>query len=343
MYFSSNPQQFRTIVLKNLGFQGIQRNHYVLYQNQDHPENGSYRLYQREGFYEFGIADYTVTQPFEIQFDSQEPVMRFGVMNEGTTSFQMDQQPASSFIPSAFLVWEDNIRGVQKWEKGQHFQGAEITVYPAFFEEIAERFHDFVIRDYFIPNHTYHYLPAGILSFIYKMVHLNEKEELNSLRLEAAVLECMGIIKESKRKEGQNAFSRQPDYGSVEIGRKRTIRFTAQDFKVIQKAHDILTEEFKSPPTIDALSHQLLISPQKLKTGFSYYYHMTIGEYVTALKMSYAATLLCTTEKPVAEIAREAGYEYSSNFSRKFEKTYNCTPLKYRRREKKSPKIQKDI
>lgn len=339
MYFSGSPQQFRNIILENLGFQAVEKDNYLLYQNRKHPENGYYRLYQRKGFYDFGIADYTISQDFEIQFNNREPIMRFGVVNEGTTSFQMDHEPVSSFMPSAFFVLETEQRGRQKWEKGQHFQGAEITIYPAFLEEIVRRFHNFSASDYFIPNHTYHYLPAGILPLFYRMVHQDETDSLNDLRLEAAILECMGAIKESGKPDEQNAFSRQVDYGSVKIGKKREIRFTAQDFKVIQKAHDILTKEFKSPPTIDALSHNLLINSQKLKAGFVYYYHMTIGEYVAALRMSYAATLLCTTEKPVAEIAREAGYEYSSNFSRKFEKTYSCTPLKYRRREKKSPQL----
>ncbi len=104
----------------------------------------------------------------------------------------------------------------------------------------------------------------------------------------------------------------------------------------MQKAHDILTEQFVNPPTIEALSWQLKMNSQKLKAGFSYYYHMTIGEYIAALKMSLAATLLCTTELSIAEIAHEVGYGYTSNFSKKFQQTYSCTPLKYRMRERKT-------
>ena len=79
-------------------------------------------------------------------------------------------------------------------------------------------------------------------------------------------------------------FSRQINYGSVTIGKKRRIVFSAHDFKTVQKAHDILTEQFVNPPTIEALSWQLKMNSQKLKAGFSYYYHMTIGEYIAALK-----------------------------------------------------------
>ena len=84
------------------------------------------------------------------------------------------------------------------------------------------------------------------------------------------------------------------------------------------------------------LSKELLISTQKLKAGFSHFYHMTIGEFSTSLKMSTSATLLCTTDLSVAEIAKQVGYTYPSNFIKKFQQTYSCTPLKYRERERNS-------
>lgn len=340
MYFSSHPREFRRIVFEKQGFKAEQKKNYTLYQNPEYPENGQYHHYERKGYYEFGIASYTISQAFAIQFDNPDLLLRLGIVHEGVTRFQLDHESVSSFMPSAFLVLENGIRGKQVWEQGQYFHGAEMTVYPAFIDELAARFSGFQVLDYFIPNHTYHYLPAGILPVIHRLIHLDETDSLNDLHLEAAVLECMGIMKESGKSDGQNAFSRQVDYGCVEIGEGRRIRFTAQDFKTIQKARDILTEQFVSPPTIEALSQMLLINSQKLKAGFRYYYHMTIGEYVASLKMSYAATLLCTTEKTVAEIAREAGYGYSSNFSRKFQQTYSCTPVKYRMREKKHPGIK---
>lgn len=336
MYCSSNSFQFRTIVLEQLGFQPIKKANCLLYQNPEFPKSGSYRLYQREGFYDFGIADYTVQKAFGIQFDHSNPLLRFGIVYDGTTRFQLEHQPVSSFMPSAFLVLEKEIKGKQVWIPGQHFQGAEITIYPNFFEEIQMRFSNFSILEYFLENHTYYYLPSEVFPVLYRMIHKDKMDCLNYLHLEAAILECLAVIKESGSPSGQNAFSRQINYGSVTIGKKRRIVFSAHDFKTVQKAHDILTEQFVNPPTIEALSWQLKMNSQKLKAGFSYYYHMTIGEYIAALKMSLAATLLCTTELSIAEIAHEVGYGYTSNFSKKFQQTYSCTPLKYRMRERKT-------
>lgn len=337
MYFSNSPEKFRNIILKELGFQPTKRNNYILYTNKSHPEYGFYHFYERKGFYEFGVADYTVPHGFEIRFDNSDPILRFGIVYDGTTRYQLEKQPVSSFMPSTFLVLEKNIRGKQLWKSGQHFHGAEVTIYPAFFEELSYKFSNFSISDYFIENHTYYYLPSNILPILSRLIHLDQTDSLNALHLEAAILECIGAIKATETSDEQNGFSRQIDYGSVSIGEKRKLNFTSEDFRGIQRAHDILTEQFVTPPTIDALSKQLLINPQKLKAGFSYYYHMTIGEYTTSLKMSLAAILLCTTEKSVAEIALEVGYSYPANFIKKFQKTYSCTPLKYRFREKRPP------
>ena len=53
MYFSSNPQ-FRTIVLK-IGISLDSKESLFTVPESGSSENGSYRLYQREGFYEFEL------------------------------------------------------------------------------------------------------------------------------------------------------------------------------------------------------------------------------------------------------------------------------------------------
>ncbi len=311
MYHSENPNEFRRIMLRELDFQAIEKENYTLYEN---PKNGFFHLYTKPGFYDFGIADYTIPRSFVVQFNTPEPFLRFGIVYEGKTRFQLERQPVSSFESSAFLVLERNLKGRQAWKPGDHFYGAEFTIYPAFLREIAVRFPDFNPLEQFSENHTKRYLPAEIMVILQRLLIRDEKDCLNGLLLEAAILECMGILLESERYQAQTSFSYQ------------------KDFQSIQRAHDILTEEFAHPPTIEALSRTLLINSQKLKSGFFEYYHMTIGEYTASLRMSHAANLLVTTEKSIAEIAKDAGYGYPSNFIKKFQKTYGCTPLKYRMR-----------
>lgn len=75
----------------------------------------------------------------------------------------------------------------------------------------------------------------------------------------------------------------------------------------------------------------VFLSEQKLKAGFSKYYHMSIGQYVNNIKMALAANLLSTTDLSIKDIAFKVGYNYSSNFSKMFKKTYGKTPLKFRK------------
>lgn len=329
MYYSTNPNEFRRIMMQQLGFRIEEKEYCTLYEN---PKTGFLRFYQRSGFYDLGIAEYTIPQAFVIQFDAPEPVLRFGIVFEGTTRFQLEHQPVSSFQPSSFLVWEENLKGRQAWKPGEHFYGAEFTIYPAFFEELALRFPDFNIRQYLLENHTYHYLPAEIMNILHQLLQKDREERLNGILLEAALLQCLGIMQNNRNRQTKNIHFHPVNYGTAVIGNNHKIVFKPDDLQSIEKAHDILTEQFTHPPTIEALSQMLLINPQKLKAGFSSYYHMTIGEYTASLKMSLAADLLCTTEKSVAEIASEVGYAYPANFIKKFRQTYRCTPLKYRMR-----------
>lgn len=334
MYFSNHPEQFRSIILNEISFVPEQRKHYVSYQNPGNPEAGLYHHYERRGFYTFGIGEYTIEKSFGIQFDNKEPLLRMGIVYDGVTRFQLEDRPVSSSRPSPFFVIEENIRGRQVWKAGQHFRGVEIAVQPEFIEEISGRFPGFSLSEYFIKNHTYHYLPEDIIPVFQRMMYLDRKDCLDSVSLEGCLLECLGILKEYGKLDVHSVFTGSVDYGRIDIGKKHRVSFSASDFQSIQKAHKILTENFVNPPTIDMLSREILLNPQKLKAGFLYYYHMTIGEYVTSLKMSTAAELLCTTEKPVAEIAEAVGYGYASNFIKKFLNTYGYTPLKYRMNEK---------
>lgn len=333
MYSVHNPTEFRKTVLRNLNFLPHQREYHVEYYDPQKPENGHFLFFERKGYYDFGIADYSIEHPFAIQFENPIPCIRFGTVYEGTTKFQLDNQPVSSFSPSSFFVFEKEVKGKQVWKRGQHFHGAEVTIYPRYFEEVIKPLYPKDFYSHFIENTTYHYLPMEMQSVLHRLVKLSEWNQLNSLHLESAMLQFIAILIQDMDSPKESAFTKQLNYGKIRVGNQRFIHLTAHDIKAIQEAHDILSKNIASPPTIEMLSKQLLINTQKLKAGFVHYYHMTIGEFSTTLKMSMASTLLCTTDKSVAEIAQEVGYPYPSNFIKKFQQTYSCTPLKYRQRK----------
>lgn len=327
-----SSEEFKAAVLTILTFSKYESDHYTLYTNKSKPELGYLISYSRDGYYSLGIADYTIPKDFSISFDNPELLMRFGVVYEGATEFKIENNPINSFTPSSFFVIEQDLKGQQNWKKGQHFHGTEITIYGKYFEEIIKpNFPSIMDFDTFIKNYTYIYLPLEIVEIIHQLQSLANQNLLTSIYLEGKILECIAILINEVSKSRENAFTNQINYGNINIGSNRIIKLTSSDIHAIQKAHDILEENYSNPPDIKTLSKMVFLNEQKLKAGFSKQYHMTIGEYTNHIKMNMAANLLSTTDLSVEEIANKVGYNYSANFSKMFKKTFGKTPLKFRK------------
>jgi len=328
----TSSKAFREEVLRQLHFQPSDRGHCTLFRDLSAPENGYFLFYSRPGYYELGIADYTVPKDFQIRFDNPEAMIRFGIVYKGRTKFQLKNQQVSSFTPSSFFVAEKNLKGKQIWHRGQHFHGTEITLHEAYLSQvISESFPEALCMEDFKMNHTYHYLPLPVISVIHQLNSLSASGRLTPLYLESKILECNALLSEEIKKPKDNVFAHQIDYGTIQIGAGRTCRLTASDIQSIQKAHDILTEQAVHPPTIEKLSRMVFLNQQKLKAGFAKQYHMGIGEYTTSLRMAMGASLLSSTDLSVSDIAKKTGYRYSGNFSKMFKKYYGVSPLEYRR------------
>ncbi|MCT8978376.1 AraC family transcriptional regulator [Clostridium sp. CX1] len=327
-----SSEEFKSVVLEKLSFDKIETKNYTLYTNKNRPELGHLISYSRDSYYNLGIADYTISEDFNLSFDNPELLMRFGVVYTGATEFKIENNPVSSFTPSSFFVIEKNLRGKQSWKKGQHFHGTEITIYESYFNEIIKpNFPNIMGFDSFIKNYTYTYLPLEIVEIIHQLQSLTNENSLNSIYLESKILECIAILINEVTKSPENAFTNQINYGNINIGADRVIKLTSSDIRAIQKAHDILEKNYSKPPSIGALSKMVFLNEQKLKAGFSKHYHMSIGEYSSNIKMTVAANLLSTTDLSIEDIAHKVGYSYSANFSKMFKKIYGQTPLKFRK------------
>ncbi|MDW7674535.1 MAG: AraC family transcriptional regulator [Bacillota bacterium] len=325
-------EESKAAFLEQLTFQKIEYDNYILYTNKNNPDLGYLINYSRDGYYDLLIADYTIPRDFSLSFDNPDLLMRFGVVYEGVTQFKIENKPVSSFTPSSFFVIEKDLKCEQNWKKGQHFHGTEITIFEKYFTDIIKPNFPNQIDDFssLIKNYTYIYLPIEITEIIHQLQSLNHENSLNSIYLESKILECLAILINEVTKSNENAFTNQINYGNITIGTNRKIKLTSSDINAIKQAHDILEKNYYNPPSIKALSMMVFLNEQKLKAGFSKYYHMSIGEYTNKLKMNVAANLLSTTDLSIEDIANKVGYNYSANFSKMFRKTYGKTPLKFR-------------
>ena len=327
---SKTTKDFQATVLNKMTFKPYETKNYTIYKNENNPELGHFIKYSREEYYDFGIGDYTIPADFSISFDHNEEIMRFGTVYTGETSFEIEDNPVSSFTPSSFFVVEKTIQGKQFWKKGQHFHGAEITIYKKYFDEVIRpNFPNTLDFDNFISNYTYRYLPLEISTIIQRLRSMSEVNELTPIYLESKILESIALLSKELNSSPENVFTNQ--YGKIKIGKDRYITLTASDAHAIQKAHDILTEEACNPPTIKALSKIVFLNEQKLKAGFSAKYHMSISEYTNSIRMTMAENLLSTTELSIDEISKQLGYNYSGNFVKMFKKTHGKTPLAFRK------------
>ena len=329
---SKTTKDFQATVLNKMTFKPYETKNYTIYKNENNPELGHFIKYSREEYYDFGIGDYTIPADFSISFDHNEEIMRFGTVYTGETSFEREDNPVSSFTPSSFFVVEKTIQGKQFWKKGQHFHGAEITIYKKYFDEVIRpNFPNTLDFDNFISNYTYRYLPLEISTIIQRLRSMSEVNELTPIYLESKILESIALLSKELNSSPENVFTNQLNYGKIKIGKDRYITLTASDAHAIQKAHDILTEEACNPPTIKALSKIVFLNEQKLKAGFSAKYHMSISEYTNSIRMTMAENLLSTTELSIDEISKQLGYNYSGNFVKMFKKTHGKTPLAFRK------------
>lgn len=329
---SKSPEDFQKKVLNKFTFSPYKNTHCTIYKNKERPELGYYIKYSRPRYYDLGVGDYTVSSDFSFSFNHPQELIRFGTMYTGNTSFEIEDNPVSSFSPSSFFVVEKNIKGKQHWKKGQHYHGAEITIYKNYFDEVIKPvFPEIIDFNNFIQNYTYNYLPLNITTIIHKLRSMAESQVLTPIYLESKILESIALLHHEISRSNQNAFTTQVDYGDIKIGKNRRITLTYSDAAALQKAHDILTENALNPPTIKSLSKMVFLNEQKLKAGFKERYHMSISEYTTSLRMAKAENLLSTTEFSIDEISKMVGYNYSGNFVKMFKKIHGKTPLAFRK------------
>lgn len=84
------------------------------------------------------------------------------------------------------------------------------------------------------------------------------------------------------------------------------------------------------PISIKDLAEEYHISVDHFRRSFEKYFGMTPRKYINEIKLSYAVSLLSSTDKSISEIALLSGFNNISNFNTLFKERFGTTPLKYR-------------
>lgn len=100
----------------------------------------------------------------------------------------------------------------------------------------------------------------------------------------------------------------------------------------VRRVHDLLHDRFREPRmSLDELAAEAGVHPVHLARAFRANYGVSPGEYLRQLRVDWAAMELRTTERPIAEIALDAGFADQSHFTRVFRKAHGTPPGAWRR------------
>ena len=92
-----------------------------------------------------------------------------------------------------------------------------------------------------------------------------------------------------------------------------------------------IQQNFTGKISLREFGEQFHLSEKYISRYFKEHFHITISQYVTYLRLKHAKQLLQDTDIPVTEIAMQSGYQNISYFIRSFKKTYEVSPLQYRK------------
>ena len=125
-----------------------------------------------------------------------------------------------------------------------------------------------------------------------------------NLRMNAAVLELLAILMQNgtpkRRKLGQS------------VGKA-------------YEALAIMEQRFRGPLSIKEIAHELQVTPEYLAVSFRKTFYVTPKLQIRNLRLTYAASLLFTTDKLVKEIAAETGFQSVSVFEAAFRQYFKCS------------------
>ena len=77
-------------------------------------------------------------------------------------------------------------------------------------------------------------------------------------------------------------------------------------------------------------------TPEHLSRSFKKHFNESPTDYITNLRLNYAANLLSNSDKDITNIAMESGFENLSHFYHLFRKKFNTSPKEFRLKYQKS-------
>lgn len=100
---------------------------------------------------------------------------------------------------------------------------------------------------------------------------------------------------------------------------------------LIDGLDDYIQRHYSEKLTLSEIAAQYYITPTYLCRLFKKLHGLTLGEYITSVRVNRAAAMLEASNDKISDIAAQCGFGSDSQFTRSFKKTAGTSPQEYRR------------
>lgn len=231
--------------------------------------------------------------------------------------------------PGQFLILNNDQSYSSEIETGMDVQSVAIFFRQKFAVSV---FNDFQQPDVKLPDdcndhegqmpgffQTLYQLQPGLMNLVSAMLrsinkygyHKNSADEFMIRLLHRLLLEHQLVMQQTKKITAVKASTRKEIY------------------KRLCVAKDILHSSFSDNINLELLSRNAIISVPHLVRYFRQVFGVSPHQYLTAVRMRYAAELLLKDSINLQELTLQCGFEDTSSFCRLFKKYYGHSPFVY--------------
>lgn len=104
----------------------------------------------------------------------------------------------------------------------------------------------------------------------------------------------------------------------------------AKNYQRLKKAMDFIDAHYDEPLTVEQIAREVYLSASRLSHIIKGELGMTLGDYISRVRIDKAKWLLRDKELSISQVAQEVGFPDQSYFTKVFKKIEKCTPKAYR-------------
>jgi len=170
------------------------------------------------------------------------------------------------------------------------------------------------------------------------------EERFETLGIKGPELDFKEILELSRKTGGYEELAEQFLQYFTQYKEEIRAAVARGDKKDIIHAREYIEKHYMENLTLEVLAGEIHMNPYYFSSFFKKSSGENFKDYLNKVRMKHGVSLLVSTDKKTAEIARETGFRDHRAFAELFHRFYGETPTSYRRRirEKKLERYKED-